>query len=1149
MVFLRRTKINALLVFLLIIATTRLFTITPQDLLTSNNSGGIQFERMSIENGLSQVSVNCIAQDSMGFIWVGTNDGLNRYDGYTFTTYKHEINQEFSLSDSHIRVIYVERDKNILWVGTANGGINKFDPETGFTISYSHYPSNPGSISHNEVTAIYEDRDGTIWIGTWGGGLNKFNREKGSFTSYTHDPDNPHSISSDVVRAILQDREGRMWIGTYGGGLNLMEPQTGHFTRFRSQTENMQSLSDDRVITIYEAGEGEFWVGTDGGGLNLFDRKTGRFTRYKHNPGNPHSLSNNRIRAVIEDKNGVLWIGTLGGGLNVFDRQNRQFTAFKYDPLNLYSLANNEVQTIFEDNTGILWVGTRVGGLNKYDSQRKKFKVFKYNPLKPNFLSAGKIRAIHVDADGTLWLGTNGGGLNKWKQGEGWTQYRNETGKKDSLSHDRVYVIEEDKNRNLWVGTFGGGLNKLDKQRKVFTHYKHNPADSRSISHNRVRTICEDNDGLLWIGTWEGGLNKFYPEKEEFVRYKYDPKDIHSLSYNKVYCLFVDGKGVLWIGTWGGGLNRYNKDIDGFTRFRRNEEEDNGGCLSSDRVFCIYENKVGAPYLWVGTEGEGLNRFDVENNRWKTYTVKHGLPNDVIYGILEDEDGHLWLSTNKGISRFHMASEIFKNYDTTDGLQSDEFNGGAYYKSKNGVMYFGGVNGFNCFLPADIADNSNIPPVYITGIKVLNKPINLENPISRTEEIKISSRENYFSISFVALNYRTTEKNRYAYRMDNFDDKWVFCGNNTTAGYTNLDGGTYMFRVKASNNDDVWNEEGASIRVIIQKPYWQTWWFRGGGILLFLFLTIHLYRRKKTNSERDNRKIEILFNRLKQENQERSQVEKALKEIEEKYRRTIENISGSEKMEEQNKEMLKQLANAKKMTAVGNLAGGMAHEFNNLIAVISGNANLLERNCGKDSPYKKQLQAIVNAADRCATLTHQLLSFSKKQILNLQELDLNKLLLSMKTGIRNQMGEMVDVVFKLTPKLSRIKVDHEMMELVISRIVENSRDAMPDGGKLTIVTRDVVCMENNSEGNPGYRKGEFVLLSIMDTGSGMDEETLSQIFDPFFTTKNVGEGTGLNLSFVYGTVSQHDGWLDVKSKAGEGTTMMIYIPVFVEKKD
>jgi len=830
----------------------------------------ITFQRISLEQGLSESIVTSIIQDSRGFIWFGTQDGLNVYDGYGFTVIRNDPNNPNSLSYNQIETIYEDKS-GWLWIGTFNGGLNKHDPHKGQFIRYQNNPNDPNSLSNDIVRAIYEDRTGVFWIGTERG-LNKLipgapgNEEDISFIHYQHDPNDPNSLTHNTVRAICEDREGTLWIGT-DDGLNKLalnspgdsdEIAVPTFIHYKHHPNNPNSLSHNMVTVIYEDKQGTLWIGTDNG-LNKFVRDSLEngarasspiFIRYQYDPNNPNSLSHNEIYSIYEDQSGVLWIGTNGGGLNKFDRENELFTHYQNDSRDPTSLSYNEIRSIYEDRSGILWIGTYGGGINKVDKGKKQFLHYKPDPDNPNSLNEEIIWSIYEDRSGILWIGTHGGGLNKFdRQLNRFTYYQHDPNDPSSLSNDMVRLVYEDRSGVLWLGTHGGGLNKLDRETEKFISFQHDPGNPNSLSHNEIRAIYEDRSGVLWIGTRGGGLNKLILGKDEdtppnFIHYRHAPDNPNSISNDFIRAIHEDRSGRFWIGTQGGGLNKFDRITETFTHYKVNTNDSNS--LSNDYVFGIHEDTSGI--LWLGTYGGGLNEFDPDKETFTTYTVKDGLPNDVVYGILEDDQGYSWLSTNYGLSKFDPKKKTFKNYNVSDGLQSNEFNGGSYFKSESGELFFGGINGINAFYPENIKDNPYIPPVVVTEFSKLNQVIEFDKPISEVKEIKLSYRDYIFSFEFAALDYTMPEKNQYAYKMEGLDKDWIYTESNKRfANYTTLAPGKYIFRVKGSNNDGIWNEQGTSIEITITPPFWQTWWFQTLSVLFVIGIAYMLYRRRLKN--------------------------------------------------------------------------------------------------------------------------------------------------------------------------------------------------------------------------------------------------------------------------------------------------------------
>ena len=857
----------------------------------------IKFERISLERGLSGSTVFCILQDSKGFMWFGTHDGLNRYDGYSFTVYRHDPNDPHSLSDDVIWSIY-EDHQGVLWIGTDKGGLDRFDRDSGQFVQYRADADDPQSLSHNSVRSVYEDRTGALWIGTGGGGLDRFDRETESFSHYPSRPNDANSLSSGSVTTIYEDRSGVLWIGTHGGGLNMLDRENGQFVHYQANPDDPHSLGDtyevstdpsspssNYVTTIYEDQSGVLWIGT-WGGLDKFDREREQFVHYQNDANDPSSLSHNYVAAIHEDQSGVLWVGTGGGGLNRFDRVNERFVHYRTDPDDPYSLSNDRVWSVLQDRSGVLWIGTGGGGIVKFDRETEKFAHYQTDLNDPHSLSHNNVTSIYEDGAGILWIGTGGGGLNRFdRETERFTHYQRDLSAPYSLSHNTVASIYEDRSKVLWIGTFGG-LNRFERESGRFFHYQHSPADLYSLSGNNVRLVYEDRSGLLWIGT-NRGLDRFDREKENFVRYQHDPADPYSLSHDNVLSIYEDRSGVLWIGTFGGGLDEFDRTNERFIHYQNDPDDPNS--LSDNNVASIYEDQSGM--LWIGTVGGGLNGFDRERRTFAHYRSREedGLPSDLVYGILEDDCGNLWLSTSDGLSRFNLQTETFKNYDVRDGLQSDEFNAGAYYKSRSGEMFFGGVNGFNAFHPDNIRDNPYVPPVVLTSLTQGGEDVDIGGAVEDVQEVILQWPNNLFEFEFAALSYVQPEKNQYAYMLEGFDEDWIYVGTRRFGRYTNLPGRAYRLRVKGSNNDRVWNEEGVSVRITVVPPFWETWWFRGCIALVLVGGVIGGYRLRVKSVEARNRELRVqVEERTRALEQRTRETERRRQELEALYRADAE---------------------------------------------------------------------------------------------------------------------------------------------------------------------------------------------------------------------------------------------------------------------
>ena len=768
----------------------------------------LQFENISTEQGLSQSTVTAMLQDRQGFMWFGTESGLNKYDGYQFSAYKHDPDNPRSISSSVISSIFEDRS-GILWIGTI-AGLDRLDRKTGTFSHFQQEMSASDDSSEWSILFITQDHLGTLWLGTDGAGLMALDLNTNQFTVYEHNPDDATTISNNTVRSIYEGRDGVLWIGT-DRGLDSFDPTTRVFvTAFDSSIR-------DPVYAINEDGRGDIWFGTQKG-LFQWNRATAHLSEFQHNPSIPDSLSDSSIRAIFRDSQGTLWIGTRSG-LDRFVEPQRIFVHYKHNPNDSRSLISDSIRTIYEDRSGVLWIGTSGGGLSKYARASQKFNLYKTDSGAQNSLSDNNIWSVYEDHFGNLWIGTFSAGLNKLDRFSGTVAvYKNNPEEPTSLSNDQIRAILEDHDGNLWIGTEHGGLNQFNPQTGTFTRYQHNADDPNSLGSDSVFSIYEDHLGRLWVGAYGGGLNLFNPSTGGFAQYRHDSKDPFSLSDDSVKAILEDRTGILWVGTLG-GVNLFDEHTNRFTVYH-NEPSDPSS-LSSDLVLSISEDSEGT--IWIGTLGGGLNRFDRAARSFIRYTEKNGLADNTVYGILAGTDGTLWLSTNKGISKFDPHRETFRNYDVSDGLQGNQFNPGAFFQTSNGEMYFGGTHGLNAFFPEQVTDNPVPPPLVITAFRKFNQVS--QTDLIPDEPLQLSYRDSFISFEFVALDFNAPNKNQYAYQLEGFDKDWVQAGSQRYAIYTNLPGGEYTFRVKAANNDGVWNEQGVSIPLLVTPPFWQTWWF------------------------------------------------------------------------------------------------------------------------------------------------------------------------------------------------------------------------------------------------------------------------------------------------------------------------------------
>jgi PAS domain S-box-containing protein len=811
----------------------------------------LRFERFTLENGLSQNSVLAILQDRQGYLWIGTQDGLNRYDGYHFIAFHHEADNLSSISHNSVISLLEDRD-GYIWIGTWGGGLNRYDPATGRFKRYTHNPEDPTSLSNDIVAALFQDSEGRLWVGTNGGGLNLYDPQTGGFTRYTHNPEQSSSLSSDAISAIVADPGGALWLGTGGfgipgAGLNRFDPVTGTVQVYRHDPQDAGTLSSDTISAIAPAPDGSLWIGTggyalSGAGLNRFDPATGRVQRFIPQADDPAALNGTDILALFLDPSGVLWIALYGAGLDRIDL-NRLETGFVHtrnDPFNPQSISSDQIWGLLMDRSGVMWVGSVNGGLNKLNPQMQRFGLFRNQPGNENSLSYNVIGPMIEDERGGIWIGTYGGGLNHYQPATG-IFTRHIDPERNEVPIMSLYLA---RGGRLWQGTLGG-LVVYDPATGERKRYNHDPQRPGSLVQDSVAAILADQQERIWIATL-GGLDVYNPLTDGFIH-------VQVPDLSAVVTLYLDPDNILWVGTWGNGLFRLdpatfdNGRIDS-KRFVNNPEDTR--TLNDNAVWALRQDSQGR--LWVGT-GKGLNRFNVESGTFRSFDKDDGLPNNNALCILADET-HLWVSTNSGLARIDPGDETFRIYDVHDGLQSNEFDSGSCLQTRSGEMLFGGVNGLNIFRPEEIQDNPNPPPVVISTFRIFNEPIAV-NLADRTP-IRLSYRQNFIAFEFTALDFRAPEKNRFMYMLEGFDRTWVEAGDRRYAGYTNLGGGNYIFRVRAANNDGVWNEDGVSIPLRIEPPFWSTWWF-AGLIGLFIISVIGAAVRWRFDLVRSqNRKLE-----------------------------------------------------------------------------------------------------------------------------------------------------------------------------------------------------------------------------------------------------------------------------------------------------
>ncbi|MDA3890566.1 MAG: ATP-binding protein [Salinivirgaceae bacterium] len=1124
------------------------------------NSQSLKFKHFSDKDGLSINTVQTIAQDNEGFIWIGTTNGLDKFDGNNFKEYIHSPHDSTSLSNNIIWDILLD-SKGDIWIGTENG-LNKYNEGKDNFERYVFDPNDSTSIPNSLVKDILETKSGDIWIATYCGILSLYDKENNYFKNFevTKVDD---IFTNERINCIAEDQYKNIWIGTEGRGVFIYNPRLDEVQSFTNQENNKNSIGHNIVHKILVDSKNNIWIGT-ASGLNRFIGYNKGFQRYLPDPKQPNSIKPGIVDDIFEDRQGRIWIGIDGGGLNLFESENT-FIHYGYNSQDINSISSNIVRSIFEDRSGNLWVGTFNAGLNLHNRLTNPFKSFFHNDLDSNSLSHSSVMSFLEDKNDNLWIGTDGGGLNMYNEKEGaFINFQNKPDDFNSLSSNAILCMYQDKLENLWIGTFNGGLNKFDIESKKFTRYLVDYENSGTLSNPHVWCIFEDSRDNLWLGTMGGGLNLMNRDDETFEQYLYDEKDTTTISSFLIWSIFEDSKGRLWIGTHN-GLNLFNYETKTFKSYQFNEADSNS--ISNNWVLDIFEDSRNN--LWVSTYSGGLNHFNPDKGIFKSITIDDGMPNNIVLGVLEDKSGFLWIGTKGGIVKMNPQNFELTTFDESYGIRSNDLNIGAFFKNKKGELFFGSNNGLERFWPQKVETNNEKARIVLTDLYVLNKRVNvsenekrLTKQITKADEIYLTRKDYSFSIAYSALNYFATSKYKFAYMLEGFDKTWIDVGSIRLATYTNLDPGEYTFKVKAANDVGLWNEDGASIKIIILPAWWQTWWFR--FVILFLMVLVlyisYLFKVRNIQQHRILLKDEVkertneLFEsntQLEEMNQEINQQKEELITQAEILAKTNKKLEKSTTELEDHKNNLEQIvqvrtAELKKSKERAEesdrlktaFLANMSHEIRTPMNAIVGFSNLL-----KQANLSKGLKD--NYVAQITSNTNSLLLLID-DILDLSMMESNLLSIQKKN-------------FELNILLDEIYLDASIrnsnLDLRLFNSVEDSKYIL-NSDRFRVKQILVNLFSNACKfTEKGYVELRCELIenqlvfSVKDNGIGISKENLEIIFNRFSKITDdktkLFRGAGLGLAISKKIATLLGGELTVESVLGIGSKFSLSIPADV----
>lgn len=1051
------------------------------------------FEHLTMRDGLSQSTVMSILQDSHGFLWLATESGLDRYDGYSIREYRRERGNKNGLASDYVWKI-AEDARGDLWVATIGGGVARWDRRNDRFQQFRHDPSDPNSLASDAIRTLHIDAQGHVWAATERHGLDVLDPQTGRARHFHHIEGNSRSLLADAVSVIYTDRAGRLWLGT-DKGLSRYEPSSDDFN---NDVAEPGALDGVKVRAIIEDHAGALWVGTLDNGLYRLDPQTRKVKSFRQDAKNPRSLSSDRVRAILEDDARRLWVATVDG-LNLYNRSSESFVRYGRDSDNPHSLRDDDVMSLYQDRSGVLWVGTRAGGASHWNPQS-----WSLGHYRSGLFANSAVNSFADDGEHTVWVGTSDGLVEIDTRERRERRFTTQTQGPLRLADNSVMALLYDRTGALWIGTMTGGLARMDPQRRSLRYFRNDPDDPTSLPADGIMSLYEDRAGDVWVGTFGGGLVRVDQKTGRLIRYPHSVGD-NALSSPRASAIVEDQQGNLWIGTPGGGLNLLERSSGRFHAFRRNDRDTSS--LSDDTIYALHVDPSGT--VWVGTAGGGLDRVVGSSEqpdaiRFQSERRLANMPSQVVYGIESDHQGYLWLSTNNGLVRLDPRKGTSRLLREPHGLQADEFNFNAHYRGRDGTLYFGGNGGFNAFQPDVSSPGAPPPSLVLTSVAVLNQELPFPQLPAADRPLALGHDDKLVTFEFSALDFVSPANNRYMYRLEGFDPDWVEAGRMHRATYTNLDAGNYRFRVRAANADGIWSREDLVIPVHVAAAPWNTLAARliYAAAALFILGCLWWQQRKK---------------RQRQLN----------------YSRELEQMVSirTHELEERNHQ-LQEMSRAK-----SDFVARMNHELRTPMNGVLGLSELL-LDTHLDAVQRRFADGIHRSADSLLAIVDDVLDFSKLEAGRLQlapvECDLVELVEQTAEMLAARAsGKNIELLCDSPARpVPRVRADVVRLRQVLVNLGGNAVKFTEQGE----VTLRVV---------PPTIEGDRlrVRLEVVDTGIGIEPLNQSRIFEEFVqedasTTRRYG-GTGLGLAIARQLVELMGGQLSLVSSPGEGSTFSV----------